>query len=389
LKHVLVVFGTRPEAVKMAPVVAALRARDDVFRTTVCVTAQHREMLDQVLSIFGIVPDVDLDLMRSGQSLAEVTSRVLAAVDAVLEERRPDAVLVHGDTTTTLSAALAAFYRRIPVGHVEAGLRSGRMDAPFPEEMNRVVADRVAAWHFAPTPGALENLRREGVDAEGVTVTGNTAIDALLHVRARLPQADVPVRRLLGDPKRLVLVTAHRREAFGKPFADVCAAIQALATSHPDVTFAYPVHRNPQVRHPARERLTARNVLLLDPVDYVSLVWLLDRCELVLTDSGGIQEEAPSLGKPVVVLREVTERPELIAAGGGVLVGTDPARIEAEASRLLDDPVRRAEMGRPRAIFGDGRASVRVAARLAGEAVRPWTPPAEAPPPVPATAVAR
>jgi UDP-N-acetylglucosamine 2-epimerase len=389
LKHVLVVFGTRPEAIKMAPVVAALRARDEEFRTTVCVTAQHREMLDQVLSLFGIVPEIDLDLMRSGQSLAEVTSRVLTGLDAVLAERRPDTVLVHGDTTTTLAGALAAFYRQIPVGHVEAGLRSGRLDAPFPEEMNRIVADRVATWFFAPTPGAAGNLRREGVADDAVTVTGNTAIDALLHVRSRLPGLDVAVRRVVGEPKRLVLVTAHRREAFGKPFADVCAAIQAVALSHKDVVFAYPVHLNPQVRGPARERLDAPNVVLMDPVDYASLVWLLDRCELVLTDSGGIQEEAPALGKPVLVLRDVTERPELVEAGAGILVGTKPDRIEAEASRLLDDPAHRAALSRPRSLFGDGRAAVRIAARLAGEAVRPWAPAPDAAPASPAFAAAR
>ena len=379
MRHVLVVFGTRPEAIKMAPVVAAMKAREDALRTTVCVTAQHREMLDQVLSLFGIVPEVDLDLMKSGQSLAEVTSAVVTGIDAVLRERQPDAVLVHGDTTTAMAATLAAFYRQVPVGHVEAGLRSGRLDAPFPEEMNRVVVDRLATWGFAPTPGALENLRREGFDERQVTVTGNTAIDALLHVRNRLAQVDIPVKALVGEPKRLVLVTAHRREAFGKPFADVCAAIQAVATSHPDVAFVYPVHLNPQVRGPARERLSAANVHLLEPVDYASLVWLLDRCEMVLTDSGGIQEEAPALGKPVLVLRDVTERPELIEAGGGILVGTNPERIEAEAGRLLDDPLHRAAVGRPRSLFGDGRAAVRIAARLCGEAVRPWAPAAEAP----------
>jgi UDP-N-acetylglucosamine 2-epimerase len=389
LKHVLVVFGTRPEAIKMAPVVAALRARDEEFRTTVCVTAQHREMLDQVLSLFGIVPEVDLDLMRSGQSLAEVTSRVLTGIDEVLLERRPDVVLVHGDTTTTLAGALAAFYRQIPVGHVEAGLRSGRLDAPFPEEMNRIVADRVGTWFFAPTPGAAENLKREGADESALTVTGNTAIDALLHVRSRLPQIDVPVRRVVGEPKRLVLVTAHRREAFGKPFADVCAALQAIALARPDVTFVYPVHLNPQVRGPAKERLNAPNVLLMDPVDYGSLVWLLDRSEFVLTDSGGLQEEAPALGKPVLVLRDVTERPELIAAGAGVLVGTKPERIQAEATRLLDDAAHRAAVSRPRALFGDGRAAVRIAARLAGEAVRPWAPAPDAAPAAPALLAAR
>jgi UDP-N-acetylglucosamine 2-epimerase len=388
VKHVLVVFGTRPEAIKMAPVVAAMRERDDVLRTTVCVTGQHREMLDQVLSLFGIVPEIDLGLMKPGQSLSDVAAAVLTRVDAVLAERQPDVVLVHGDTTSAMATAVAAFHRQVPVGHVEAGLRSGRMDAPFPEEMNRVVVDRVATHLFAPTPGAAENLRREGADERAVLVTGNTAIDALLHVRGRVASMDVPVKAAVdGDGaarrERVVLVTAHRREAFGKPFEGVCTALQSLAEAHPDVSFVYPVHLNPQVRGPARERLSAANVRLLEPVDYASLVWLLDRCEMVLTDSGGIQEEAPALGKPVLVLRDVTERPELVESGGGLLVGTDPARIVAEATRLLDDPAHRAAVGRPRALFGDGRAAVRIVARLAGEAVRPWSP---APDAAPATA---
>ncbi len=374
MKHVLVVFGTRPEAIKMAPVVAALRARDEALRTTVCVTGQHREMLDQVLALFGIVPEIDLGLMRPGQTLSDVAASVLTHMDDVLAEREPDVVLVHGDTTTAMATALAAFHRQVPVGHVEAGLRSGRMDAPFPEEMNRVVVDRVATHLFAPTPGAAEHLRREGVDERAVLVTGNTAIDALLSVRGRVASMDVPVKAVVGDHQRVVLVTAHRREAFGKPFADVCTALQAVAVAHPDVAFVYPVHLNPNVRGPARERLSAENVFLLEPVDYASLVWLLDRCELVLTDSGGIQEEAPALGKPVLVLRDVTERPELIEAGAGLLVGTNPERIVAEAGRLLDDAAHRAAVGRPRGLFGDGRAALRIAARLAGEAVKPWAP---------------
>ena len=380
MKHVLVVFGTRPEAIKMAPVVAALRARADALRTTVCVTAQHREMLDQVLALFGIVPEIDLALMKPGQGLNDLASAVLSRMDDVLQERQPDVVLVHGDTTTAMATALAAFHRGVPVGHVEAGLRSGRFDAPFPEEMNRVVVDRVSAYRFAPTPGALANLKREGADERTITVTGNTAIDALLHVRGRLAAAPIAVKALVGETGRLVLITAHRREAFGKPFADVCTALQAVATAHPDVQFVYPVHLNPQVKGPARERLVAPNLLLLEPVDYASLVWLLDRSELVLTDSGGIQEEAPALGKPVLVLRDVTERPELIEAGAGFLVGTNPERIVREAGRLLDDPAWRASVGRPRALFGDGRAAMRIAARLAGEAVRDWVPSPEAPP---------
>ncbi len=379
MKHVLVVFGTRPEAIKMAPVVAALRARSDALRTTVCVTAQHREMLDQVLSLFGIVPDFDLALMKPGQTLSELTTAVLTTVDGILKQLQPDVVLVHGDTTTAMATALAAFYRQIPVGHVEAGLRSGRMDAPFPEEMNRVVIDRIATHLFAPTPGAAANLRAEGVDERKVTVTGNTAIDALLQVRRRVATIDVAVRAKIGDRGRLVLVTAHRREAFGKPFLELLAGLEAVARAHPDVTFVYPVHLNPNVKGPALERLTAPNVLMVDPVDYASLVWLLDRAEIVLTDSGGIQEEAPALGKPVLVLRDVTERPELIEAGAGILVGTNAAKIEFEATRLLSDAAHRRAMGRPRALFGDGRAATRIAARLSGEAVRAWVPSNDAP----------
>jgi UDP-N-acetylglucosamine 2-epimerase (non-hydrolysing) len=374
VKHVLVVFGTRPEAIKMAPVVEALRARPREILTTVCVTAQHRAMLDQVLALFGIIPDVDLALMKPGQSLAELTSGILPAVDGVLTRCRPDVVLVHGDTTTAMATSLAAFYRQIPVGHVEAGLRSGTLSAPFPEEMNRVFIDRVAAELFAPTPRAAANLRTEGVDARRIAVTGNTAIDALLAVKARVAALDLPVRRLVAPDARVVLVTAHRREAFGPPFLELLAGLDAVARAHPEVTLVYPVHLNPNVSGPVRQRLTARNIRLIEPVDYASLVWLLDRAEIVLTDSGGIQEEAPALGKPVLVLRDVTERPELIDAGAGLLVGTSAARIEAEATRLLTDAAHRATMGRPRAIFGDGLASGRVAARLAGDEVVPWSP---------------
>lgn len=372
MQRILVTFGTRPEAIKMAPVVKALRARGEDFDTRVCVTAQHRAMLDQVLDLFDLRPDVDLDLMRPGQTLAALTSRVIERMSETLAAERPDVVLVHGDTTTAMGTALAAFYLRIPVGHVEAGLRSGRMDAPFPEEMNRVVIDRVADRLFAPTPGAAANLEREGVDAARILVTGNTAIDALLDVRARLDDLRIPLREAIDPGRRLVLVTAHRRENFGTPLASVFEALEAIARRFPDVELVYPVHPNPQVEGPARQRLQAPNLRLVEPVDYASLVWLLDRARLVLTDSGGIQEEGATLGRPVLVLREVTERPELVEAGAGRLVGTDRDRIVDEASRLLDDDAAWATMAKPRNLFGDGLAGARIAASLAGEAPEPW-----------------
>jgi UDP-N-acetylglucosamine 2-epimerase len=369
-RHVLVAFGTRPEAIKMAPVVAALRARPDRFRATVVVTAQHRDLLDQVNALFGLVPDRDLDLMQPGQTPAEVTARVLERMTGVLVETRPDVVLVHGDTTTALATALAAFYLEIPVGHVEAGLRSGRMDAPFPEEMNRVVIDRLARRLWAPTPRAAENLRREGL-AGTVHVTGNTAVDALHLVRSR--RAGAPPPDGVPAQGRIALLTAHRRESFGAPLREVFRAVAALAARHPDVTFVYPVHPNPNVEGPARETLRGPNLRLLAPLGYGDLVSLLVRADLVLTDSGGIQEEAATLGKPLLVLREVTERPEIVAAGAGLLVGTDSARIEAEGHRLLSDPRARAAH-RPRDLFGDGRAGERIAADLAGEPLPDWAP---------------
>jgi UDP-N-acetylglucosamine 2-epimerase (non-hydrolysing) len=371
MQTLLVTFGTRPEAIKMAPVVAALRARPEAFRTVVCVTAQHREMLDQVLQRFALQPEIDLDLMRPGQRLSDLSARVLTAMTDVLVESRADRVLVHGDTTTAMATALAAFHLEIPVAHVEAGLRSGRMDAPFPEEMNRVVIDTLAADLFAPTAGAAENLRA----APGrVLVTGNTSVDALLQLRARLPELDLPIRSALGTAKRLVLITAHRRESFGAPLRNVFRALQVLAETHPDVAFVYPVHRNPRVQEPAAALLSAPNLHCIDPVDYAELVWLLDRCEFVISDSGGLQEEAPTLGKPVLVLRDVTERPELIDAGAGLLVGTDEARIREAADRLLSDPAHRAEMGRAPFLFGDGHAAERIASHLAGEPTAPWAP---------------
>lgn len=370
---ILAVFGTRPEAIKMAPVVNRLR-REPGFSMEVCVTAQHRHMLDQVLELFGIRPEEDLDLMAPDQSLPDLTAAVLKGLDPVLERRRPDRVLVHGDTTTTLAASLSAYYRRIPVGHVEAGLRTGNRYAPFPEEVNRKVAGAVADLHFAPTERAKTNLRLEGVPEDSIEVTGNTVLDALLEVVGRI-RADELLRRdlegrfpFLDAARRLVLVTGHRRENFGEGFRNICAALADLA-GRGDVQIVYPVHLNPHVEGPVREALgEVPGVHLIAPQDYLPFVFLMDRAHLILTDSGGVQEEAPSLGKPVLVMREVTERPEAVEAGTVRLVGTNRTRIVEEACRLLDDARAYAQMSRAHNPYGDGRASERIAARLRREA---------------------
>lgn len=374
--RVLSVFGTRPEAIKMAPLVRALAA-DPRFEAEVCVTAQHRDMLDQALRLFEIRPDYDLDLMRPGQTLHALTARIVEGLAEVFAQSRPEVVLVHGDTTTCLAATLAAFYSQIPVGHVEAGLRTGDLSAPFPEEANRVLCDRLARWHFAPTEGSAALLRGEGCPAERVFVTGNTVIDALLWVRDRvraLPlDVDGPVfgraEALFSSPEApLLLVTGHRRESFGQGFRDICGALRTLALRHPALRIVYPVHLNPNVQAPVNELLSdLTNVILLKPLDYRPFVRLMDRATLILTDSGGIQEEAPSLGKPVLVMREVTERPEGIASGTVRLVGTDPARIVAEVEALLLDPEARDAMARRHNPYGDGQASARILDALAGE----------------------
>jgi UDP-N-acetylglucosamine 2-epimerase (non-hydrolysing) len=369
--RVLFVFGTRPEAIKLCPLVRRLGCYPDRFQARVCVTAQHRAMLDQVLQAFQVCPDYDLDLMAPNQSLAELTSRVVAALDPVLETERPDLVLVQGDTTTTFCAALAAFYRRIRVGHVEAGLRTGDLYQPFPEEINRVLTTRLAGLHFAATAEAAANLRAEGIDPDTVFVTGNTVIDAVLHVRRELEQGRLPRPNwpFLDPRRRLILVTAHRRESFGDGFERICQALAALA-ARPDVQIVYPVHYNPNVQEPVH-RLLSRcpNVQLLRPVEYVPFVDLMTRSHLLLTDSGGIQEEAPSLGKPVLVMREKTERPEAVRAGTVRLVGTDVDRIVGEATRLLDDPEHYGQMARRHNPYGDGRACERIAAVLSGAPV--------------------
>ena len=373
--RILVTFGTRPEAVKMAPVVDALR-KAGRFDIRVVVTAQHREMLDQVLDNFGIVPDLDLDLMQHGQGLDELAARIITRFGAALDTLKPDRVLVHGDTMTTMMATLACYFRRIPVGHVEAGLRSGDIYAPWPEEVNRKVTGAVADLHFAPTRQAAEALLAENVPAEAIHVTGNTVIDALFAMRDRIaskpglaPETGALRRRFSG--KRIILVTAHRRESFGKPMQAIAAALARVA-ERPDIAIVVPVHPNPKVveaLHPALERL--ENVALIEPLDYPNFIALLEASHIVLTDSGGVQEEAPSLGKPVLIMRETTERPEGIAAGNAILVGAMRERIEAGITRLLDDPAAHEAMARAHNPYGDGRASGRIADILAAAHLRP------------------
>lgn len=372
---VLLVFGTRPEAIKLAPLVKALQAAPERFETRVCVTAQHRQMLDQTLRLFEITPDIDLDLMRPDQGLEEFTARSLTALAPVMAEAAPDVVVVQGDTTTALTGALAAFYRQIPVGHVEAGLRTHDPYSPFPEEINRQLVSRIAGLHFAPTDRNRANLLAEGIGEAGITVTGNTVIDALFWMRDRLRRgpalgeaiaAEIAAQAgvdLSGRP--FILVTGHRRENFGAGFQGICRGLAAIAARFPDLELVYPVHLNPNVRRPVAEILGGLpNLRLIEPQDYERFVWLLDRCRLVMTDSGGIQEEAPSLGKPVLVMRDTTERPEAVEAGTVRLIGTEAERLLAEASRLLDDKAAYAAMARAHNPYGDGRACARILAAL-------------------------
>jgi len=358
---ILFVFGTRPEAIKLCPVLLNLR-QSEQFEVRVCVTAQHRSMLDQVLAAFEVTPDYDLNLMQPGQTLAQITARILAAVEPVIGAEWPDMLLVQGDTTTTLAGALAAFYQRVPLGHVEAGLRTGDLAQPFPEEMNRVVTTRLAALHFAPTEAAKCNLLAEGIDARRISVTGNSGIDAVLHVRdalaaGRLPGGSWP---RLDPAKKLIVVTAHRRESFGEGFAHICEALARLARRD-DIELVYPVHRNPNVMDPVYRQLDGlANVFLVEPLDYIPFVDLMRRAYLLITDSGGIQEEGPSLGKPILVMREKTERPEAVAAGTVKLVGTDADRIVREAVCLLDDEAEYSRMACVHNPYGDGHASDRI-----------------------------
>lgn len=363
---VLTVFGTRPEAIKMAPLALGLAA-DPRFEAKVCVTAQHREMLDQVTALFGITPDYDLNVMRPGQDLYGVTSAILTGLKTVLEEFQPDIVLVHGDTATTLSTTLAAYYARIPVGHVEAGLRTGNLYSPWPEEGNRRVTGALAALHFAPTETSANALRREGVAEDTIVVTGNTVIDALLQVVERIGSntelsAQLAGRfQFLSPDRRVVLVTGHRRESFGGGFERICTALAQLADRFSDVDIVYPMHMNPNVREPVQRILGARsNIHLIEPLDYLPFVHLMSHSHVIVTDSGGIQEEAPSLGKPVLVMRDTTERPEALEAGTVRLVGTDTDVIVAEVSRLLTDKAAYDEMSFAHNPYGDGQAVARI-----------------------------
>ncbi len=370
MKKILIVFGTRPEAIKMAPLVKLLVAAAD-FEVKVCVTAQHREMLDQVLRIFVIEPDYDLNIMQSGQDLFGVTAKVLNELRQVLEEFTPDLVLVHGDTTTTFAASLAAFYCGIKVGHVEAGLRTYNLKAPWPEEANRQLTDVLADYYFAPTAKNMSNLLREQVDAEKIVVTGNTVIDALLVMVDKITSDEALQSHLSGDLKgagyeldsvrKFILVTGHRRENFGAGFMDICLALQRLAERYPEVDIVYPVHLNPQVREPVFARLgELDNVYLIEPLGYELFIYLMQQAHIIITDSGGIQEEAPSLGKPVLVMRDTTERPEAVAAGTVKLVGTDPEIILREVKVLLEDDECYRSMGRIHNPYGDGTASQKI-----------------------------
>ena len=378
-RKILLAFGTRPEAIKMAPLVKEFRRRPEKFETVICITGQHRQMLDQVLRLFDIRPDYDLDIMRQGQDLYDVTARILTGMRGVLEEVCPDVVLVHGDTTASTAAALAAFYRQIPVGHVEAGLRTHDIYSPWPEEMNRQLTGRIATYHFAPTPLSRQNLLAENVRPERITVTGNTVIDALYMVENKikgdkaldaelediLSQAGYDLARLVGG-RRLVLITGHRRENFGEGFLSICRAIRTLAERHPAVDFVYPMHLNPNVRKPIHEVFgeslsNLGNMFFIEPLEYLSFVYLMEKSTIVLTDSGGIQEEAPGLGKPVLVMRDTTERPEALDAGTVRLVGTDYGKIVTEVSALLNEPARYEAMSHAVNPYGDGLACCRIA----------------------------
>ena len=353
---ILCVVGTRPEAIKMAPVILALK-RSPELNIRVLATAQHRHMLDQVLNFFGIEPDIDLDIMRPNQALATLTAKLLLELDDVLQAEKPDVVLAQGDTTTVMTVALACFYHHIPFGHVEAGLRTWDIQNPFPEEANRVIAGRLARWHFAPTESSRQNLLREGVSDIDIVVTGNTVIDALLMTASK----EIELGIALDDTKRLVLVTSHRRENFGEPFRNICRALRALAERNADIQILYPVHPNPNVQNVAHEMLgDCHNIILCEPLDYAPFIAAMKKAYLIISDSGGVQEEAPALSKPVLVLRDETERPEAVEMGVVKLVGPNYQRIVAEAQRLLDDSSAYAEMARGISPYGDGKAAERI-----------------------------
>lgn len=377
MKSIMLVFGTRPEAIKMAPLVKALQKESDRFRTLVCVTGQHREMLDQVLELFEITPDFDLNIMHKGQNLYDVTSRVLNGMGNVLRTEKPDVVLVHGDTTTSMAAALAAFYEQIPVGHVEAGLRTNDIYSPWPEEVNRQITGRIATYNFAPTQFGFNNLIAENVSAEKITITGNTVIDALYYVvdkinndktlsdslKLKILSMGYNLDRLADGNRRMVLVTGHRRENFGDGFRNICNALAYLSDRYQDVDFVYPMHLNPNVRGPINNLFAnnpRNNLFFIEPLDYFEFVMMMERCCLVLTDSGGVQEEAPGLGKPVLVMRDTTERPEAVDAGTVKLVGTDYDKIVSQMSLLLDSEEAYLSMSRAVNPYGDGHACERI-----------------------------
>ncbi len=368
-KKVLIVFGTRPEAIKMAPLIKALQAETSL-ETKVCVTAQHREMLDQVLDIFDITPEYDLNIMKPGQDLYDVTANVLLGMKKILLEYSPDLVLVHGDTTTTFGAALAAFYQKIAVGHVEAGLRTGDIYSPWPEEANRQLTSKITTHYFAPTQTSKNNLLKENIDGEKILVTGNTVIDALFLALERIDKESARREKVIAGiskdytidrEKRIILVTGHRRENFGAGFVNICDALRRIADANPDVEIVYPVHLNPNVQEPVNALLGGvSNVYLIGPMEYEPFIYLMNQAYFIITDSGGIQEEAPSLGKPVLVMRGTTERPEAVEAGTVKLVGTDPDRIVKESQKLLDDKVFYEEMSKAHNPYGDGKASQRI-----------------------------
>jgi UDP-N-acetylglucosamine 2-epimerase (non-hydrolysing) len=370
-KKVLIVFGTRPEAIKMAPVVLEFAKHTSHFDTKVCITAQHREMLDQVLDIFEIEPDYDLNIMKAGQDLYDVTSRVILGMRDILSDFKPDVVLVHGDTTTSTSAALAAFYQQIPVGHIEAGLRTGNIYAPWPEEMNRMITRCLTTYNFAPTKWSGENLRKENVKPENIIITGNTVIDALFIVSEKIKNNAGIQNELteyikskgyiIQSDKKLLLITGHRRENFGQGFINICNAIKDIALKYPNMDLLYPVHLNPNVQKPVYEILKdINNVFLIDPIEYLPFVFLMEKSYIILTDSGGIQEEAPSLGKPVLVMRDTTERPEAVEAGTVRLVGTDRDKIVSQVSQLMEDRDYYDTMSRAHNPYGDGKAAERI-----------------------------
>ena len=371
MKKFLVVFGTRPEAIKMAPLVKRLQKESSWCETQVCVTAQHREMLDQVLELFDITPDFDLDIMKPGQDLYDVTANVLLGMRKVLESYEPDLLFVHGDTTTTFSAALAAFYRQIKVAHVEAGLRTGNIYSPWPEEANRQLTTQITAYHFAPTQTSRQNLLRENVNPHTIAVTGNTVIDALFLALSKIKNDAALEAKIVEQlasmtyrprkDRKVILVTGHRRENHGQGFINICQALKTLAESNPEIDIVYPVHLNPNVQKPVRELLSdVPNIYLIEPLQYEQFVYMMDKAYFIITDSGGVQEEAPSLGKPVLVMRDTTERPEAVAAGTVKLVGTDTGRIVEEAQKLLDDEEAYRLMSRASNPYGDGRACEKI-----------------------------